>query len=96
MIEDSRARASCFPASLKSKKKNARCPVPVLQMPLTSWIIVELADGRELQLSAPKKRLIDNIPKDRFTRSCCGHGVLLAERRLRSQAGRYTFSVDPE
>jgi len=54
MKEDSRARTSCFPMSLKSKKKNAMCAdsEPALQIVLISWMIAEL---QEHELSGPQR-----------------------------------------
>jgi hypothetical protein len=53
MKEDSRARTSCFPMSLKSKKKKAMCADsdPASQIVLISWMIAEL---REHELSRPQ------------------------------------------
>ena len=46
MREESKERASCFPVSLKSKKKMAMCANPVSDTPLMSLIIAELIDCR--------------------------------------------------
>jgi len=44
MREESKARASCFEVSLKSKKKKAMHADPVLEMCLISLMIAELAE----------------------------------------------------
>jgi hypothetical protein len=44
MREDSKARASCFLVSLKSKKKMATTADPALEMPLMFPMIAELVD----------------------------------------------------
>jgi len=44
MREESKARASCFPVSLKSKKKKAMYAGPVLEICLISSMIAELAE----------------------------------------------------
>jgi len=46
MREESKERGSCFPVSLKSKKKMAMCTNPVSDMPLMCLIIAELIDCR--------------------------------------------------
>jgi len=70
MKEDSRARASCFPMSLKSKKKNAMCVDlgPALRIALMSWMIAEL---RKYESSGPQ-RIGDHVRNDTFTSTGCG------------------------
>jgi hypothetical protein len=43
MTEERKARASCFPVSLKSKKKYARCADPLSEICSIFWMIAELA-----------------------------------------------------
>jgi len=70
MKEDNRARASCFPMSLKSKKKNAMCADsgPALRITLISWMIAEL---RKHKLSGPQG-IGDHVRKNTFTSTGCG------------------------
>jgi hypothetical protein len=71
MREDSRARASYLPMSLKSKRKKATCPVVVLQTLLISWIIAELVHGEQSTSYLGQKELIDDVRKYTFSRSRC-------------------------
>ena len=45
MSEESRARLSCFPSSLKSKKKKITQGAPGLEICCMSWMIAELDKG---------------------------------------------------
>jgi len=55
MIEESKARASCFLVSLKSKKKKAMYACPVLEIRLMSSMIAELVENRDIGYPAKLK-----------------------------------------
>jgi hypothetical protein len=48
-MEERRARAFCFPASLTSKKKYATCADPIVEVHSISWIIEALVMFNNMQ-----------------------------------------------
>src|SRR5216683_1623276 len=92
MSDESKARASCFLISLKSKKKKAIWADSALEMVSMSLMIADLVDGQYIIYTYDPE---DDVRKNAFASARCEHASLLARVRVQ-RAGERTFPVDPQ